>query len=71
MSELIQVEEYADLKRDTKSGAIINTNITQLQKARARKAAAITQTGDIEYLKKEMSDLKFMMNEILIQLKEK
>lgn len=65
------VQDIDHLYRDPKSNAIINTNMSELQKARAFKKAREEQAEKIDNLEKEIKELKEMMNSLMAQNKEK
>tara|TARA_B110000908_G_C10244161_1_gene447840 strand:- start:1611 stop:1841 length:231 start_codon:yes stop_codon:yes gene_type:complete len=54
----IPVNGHPGLVRDAKSGAILNINKTEIQKARERHARQQTQLDEYEELKSDVSQLK-------------
>lgn len=75
MSRLLNVKGHSDLKMDAVSGAVINTNKTEIQNARTRKAVLAQKREkeqqlqkDVDTLKEDMSDLKQMMQTLLEKL---
>jgi len=65
-----QVEGHPDLIRDTKSHAIINTNVTAFEQARKRASAAQRQRDEIRDSTRDINNLKSEMHEIKNLLKE-
>lgn len=49
-------------------GVVLNTNVSEVEAARARKKAWKEKQKDLENLKQEVSDLKDMMKQILEKL---
>ena len=71
-TEYKKVEGHPDLVRDTKSHAIINTNVNAYEKAKKRAASAQRQrdeirdtTRDINMLKSEMHEIKDLLKELV------
>ena len=58
MANHIPVEGHPGLVRDRKSGAILNINKSETQKARERKAKQDAQAVEYEQLKSDVSQLK-------------
>jgi len=65
-----QVEGHPDLIRDTKSHAIINTNVTAFEQAKKRASAAQRQRDEIRDSTRDINNLKSEMHEIKNLLKE-
>ena len=65
-----QVEGHPDLMRDTKSHAIINTNVTAYEQARKRASSAQRQRDEIRDSTRDINNLKSEMHEIKNLLKE-
>lgn len=63
----IKVEGHTDLVRDKETGAILNINSSEAEKARERKRIRKTKDKEFEDLKNEVSEIK----ELLLQLVEK
>lgn len=64
----LKVEGESNLLRDKTSNAIINSNINALYEAKKRKEERLESRKDIESLKKDMSDLKSILQTILSKL---
>ena len=65
MSDFINVAGENSLVRDKESGAILNTNRSEIQQARVRKKARVQQQNELDNLKKDVSDMKIMLSKIL------
>jgi|TARA_B110000908_G_C10177114_1_gene413754 hypothetical protein len=69
---LIKVEGHSSLSKDMNSGAILNTNSSEIDAARSRRLNAINKKendkklkSEIEFLKNEMSEIKFILKQII------
>jgi hypothetical protein len=65
MNNYINVEGDPNFVKDTETGAILNTNRSEIQQARARKKARVQQQNELDNLKKDVSDMKIMLSKIL------
>ena len=65
MGEYIKVEGEPGLVRDQDTGAILNTNKSEIQQAKARKKARLQQQNELDNLKQDVSDMKIMLSKIL------
>lgn len=65
MNNYINVEGDPNFVKDTETGAILNTNRSEIQQARARKKARVQQQNELDNLKKDVSDIKIMLSKIL------
>ena len=61
MATFQKIQDHADLVRDTRSNAIINTNTDVYYAAKARKRKTQNQNQEIQSLKKEMSEIKSLL----------
>ena len=61
----IQVEGNSGLVRDRITGAILNVNSTEIQKARLRKKKEKQQELEIQELKKDVSDIKVLLKQLV------
>ena len=61
----IQVEGNSGLVRDRKTGAILNVNSTEIQKARLRKKKEKQQELEIQELKKDVSEIKVLLKQLV------
>ena len=66
--EYQQVEGHEGLVRDPETGAILNTNRSEIQQARARKAARKQQEQELDELKNDVSELKNLMKQVIEKL---
>jgi len=65
MSNYINVEGDPNFVKDTETGAILNTNKSEIQQAKARKKARLQQQNELDDLKQDVSDMKIMLSKIL------
>lgn len=61
----IKVEGHDNLVRDVNSGAILNINKTEVEIARARKAARKVKDKEFEDLKHEVSEIKDLLHKLI------
>ena len=61
----IQVEGNSGLVRDRTTGAILNANSTEIQKARLKKNKEKRQEQEIQELKKDVSDIKVLLTKLI------
>ena len=68
----IQVQDNKDLERDVRSNGIVNTNKSELEKAKKRQADAQRErdklrevTREVNEIKCEMHDIKCMLTKLL------
>lgn len=64
MSRYQKVEGHTSLVRDTRTGAIINTNRSEIARARKRKEAKKQEAERLDTLSKEVSSLQSEISEI-------
>ena len=60
-----QVEGNSGLVRDRTTGAILNANSTEIQKARLKKNKEKQQEQEIQELKKDVSDIKVLLTKLI------
>jgi hypothetical protein len=65
MSEYIKVDGHSNLVRDKSSGAIININNTEFEKARLAKQAKKRQEQELQDLKNEVSEIKSLLRQLI------
>jgi len=65
MNKYQRIEGNSSLVRDTSSGAIINTNKSEIAKARNRKKLWKEQQEEISTLKNDISVMKEMLAKLL------
>jgi hypothetical protein len=68
MGRYIPVEGHSGLVRDAESGAILNINKSEIEEARLRKENRKKQHQEIENLKKDVADIKSMLQQIVEKL---
>jgi len=61
----IQVEGNSGLVRDRTTGAILNANSTEIQKARLKKNKEKQQELEIQELKKDVSEIKVLLTKLI------
>ena len=61
----IQVEGNSGLVRDRTTGAILNANSTEIQKARLKKNKEKRQEQEIQELKKDVSEIKVLLTKLI------
>ena len=67
---MFKVKGHADLYRDPKTNAIINTNTLEYDKYIARRSVDAEKDERVDVIEKNLSDLKSEINEIKSLLKE-
>ena len=65
MNNFIRVDGDVDFVKDKETGAILNTNRSEIQQARARKKAKAQEKNELDNLKKDVGDMKIMLAKIL------
>ena len=65
MNNFIRVDGDVDFVKDKETGAILNTNKSEIQQARARKKARAQEKNELDNLKKDVGDMKIMLAKIL------
>ena len=61
----IRVEGNSGLVRDREKGAILNANVTEIQKARLKKNKEKQQELEIQELKKDVSEIKVLLTKLV------
>ena len=61
----IQVEGNSGLVRDRETGAILNANTTEIQKARLKKNKEKQREQEIQELKKDVSEIKVLLTKLV------
>ena len=61
----IQVEGNSGLVRDRETGAILNANTTEIQKARLKKNKEKQRELEIQELKKDVSEIKVLLTKLV------
>jgi hypothetical protein len=65
MSEYVKVEGHTSLVRDENSTAIVSTDIQAWRLQKKRKEMFLSQRNEINSLRDEVQDVKFLLKEIL------
>ena len=65
-----KVEGHASLVKDVKTGAVLNTNTSELEGARKRKLNKRKHEEEKELLKQDLANLQSEMAELKILLKQ-
>lgn len=65
MAKYVSVEGNPSLVRDKVSGAILNINSTEAQRARARKKAWVAEKEKVEELRQDVNEIKSLLKQIL------
>ena len=68
MGKYSKVEGHADLIRDETSSAIINTNVEQYRLVMKRREVMKAQRSEINTLKKEVTEIKGLLKDIIEKL---
>ena len=61
----IKVEENNDLVKDTRSGAVLNTNATAYNASKRRRLYNQQRENDINSIREELAELKGMLRSLL------
>ena len=60
-----RVDGNSDLVRDPKSGAILNINRSEFEKAKQARIKRFTKEREFDELKNEVSEIKVMLKQLL------
>ena len=63
--KLVRIEGSKDLVKDEETGAVLNSNETEIEAAKIRKEQRVEKENEFETLKNDVSELKDMMKQIL------
>ena len=64
----VKIEGHNGYVRDKKSGAVLNTNKSEIEAAKKRKQQRATKEQQLDNLKNEVSDIKIMLTKIIEKL---
>tara|TARA_B100000214_G_scaffold355727_1_gene313768 strand:+ start:2322 stop:2531 length:210 start_codon:yes stop_codon:yes gene_type:complete len=64
----VKIEGHNGYVRDKKSGAILNTNKSEIEAAKKRKQQRATKEQELDNLKNEVSDIKIMLTKLIEKL---
>jgi predicted class III extradiol MEMO1 family dioxygenase len=62
---VVKIENEETLIRDTKTNAVLNTDMTALQQYRAKRNRDRQMMDDVENLKKDMSEIKELLQQLV------
>lgn len=63
--KLVRIEGSKDLVKDEETGAVLNSNETEIEAAKIRKEQRVEKENELETLKNDVGELKDMMKQIL------
>ena len=63
--KLVRIEGSKDLVKDEETGAVLNSNETEIEAAKIRKEQRVEKENEFETLKDDVGELKDMMKQIL------
>ena len=63
--KLVRIEGSKDLVKDEETGAVLNSNETEIEAAKIRKEQRVEKENEFETLKNDVGELKDMMKQIL------
>ena len=63
--EIVKILDNEDLVRDTKSNAVLNTDMTALDKYRARRNKERQMSSDVDELKQRMSNIEQLLQQLV------
>ena len=63
--KLVRIEGSKDLVKDEETGAVLNSNETEIEAAKIRKEQSVEKENEFETLKNDVGELKDMMKQIL------
>jgi predicted transcriptional regulator len=61
----LKIENEETLIRDTKSNAVLNSDMSALQQYRARRNKDLQLRNDVEDLKQDMSEIKELLQQLV------
>ena len=63
--KLVRIEGNKDLVKDEETGAVLNSNETEIEAAKIRKEQRDEKENEFETLKSDVNELKDIMKQIL------
>jgi len=63
--KVLKIKDNEDLVRDTKSNAVLNTDMSSLEKYRARRDKERQMSSDVEELKQRMSNIESLLHQLV------
>lgn len=61
----VKIKDNEDLIRDTRSNAVLNTDMTSLEKYRARREKDRQMQNDVDELKSKMSNIEALLQQLV------
>jgi len=61
----LKIKDNENLVRDTKSNAVLNTDMTSLQKYRARRDKERQLSSDVDELKQKMNNIEILLQQLV------
>ena len=63
--ELVNIQDNEDLIRDVSTRAILNSDMSSLEKYRARRNKEREMNDDVQNLKQDVNEIKSMLKQLL------
>ncbi len=61
----LKIKDNEDLIRDTKSNAVLNTDMSSLEKYRARRDKERQMSSDVDELKQRMTNIEQLLQQLV------
>lgn len=61
----IKVEGEIGFVRDKQTGAVLNTNVSEIKTAKIRKAKQLKEKAEMKQLKDDVQHIKAMLNQLM------
>jgi len=61
----VKIKDNEDLIRDTKSNAVLNTDMSSLEKYRARRNKERQMSSDVDELKQRMTNIEQLLQQLV------
>ena len=61
----LKIKDNEDLVRDTKSNAVLNTDMSSLEKYRARRDKERQMSSDVDELKQRMTNIEQLLQQLV------
>jgi len=63
--KVLKIKDNEDLVRDTKSNAVLNTDMSSLEKYRARRDKERKMSSDVDELKQRMTNIEQLLQQLV------
>ena len=63
--KVLKIKDNEDLVRDTKSNAVLNTDMSSLEKYRARRDKERQMSSDVDELKQRMTNIEQLLQQLV------